>query len=329
MLITNNFLPGGMNRGLATDLREPRGEMAEMIASMQAAEERMSACQDSVGKAIEADLDLLSLSPDSAPRGMTLQAYINERAAQEQPTSPPPAPHAQHTWMGGHLSLESGEHLTKYWGEAKAGIVAIKANTNQAASDGVDAALSKVSQVSHGLANTGLSTGLEVAAATLGAASGGLGVVLFKMGIKEMHKGIQHKDPEHAIEGANTVVVGTRSLAASLTAAGHFFHGSQVLTSVAGVAHSALAPLGILHGSVDAALGVKDVVQGVRRDDGWKLSKGILSVGMGSALIASAAGAGLPALAVAGGFLVGKIVHAVMHKSEAPVQPRPGTVPPH
>ena len=162
------------------------------------------------------------------------------------------------------------------------------------------------------------STAMEVASGVLGAASGGLGAVMIYFGLKDVKKGIKEKDVEHGLEGVGNVAVGARSVAAGTILASHAVH-APVLAEIAGVAKSTLGPLGVIHGGIDAGLGVKDIVVGVRDGDRDQVIKGGLNVGMGSALIATAAlGAGPIGLAVAGGFLVGKVAHSVIaHRRQA------------
>lgn len=299
-----------------------RGDMADMLEDMQAAEERFSFCGDSLDKSLAIEFPFAAACQSRG--GKTLMVMLNEHP----PVSSLPAKlfaspdhvHEEHDhkgngMLGGHLGLEGGHHLTKYLSEARAGLLAIKANTNQAASDGLDTALNKVSPMTcsphEAAAHVAMSTGLQAATAAVGGASGILGLMLLKSGIEDVAHAIQHKEIEHGIEGANAALVGTRSVAAGIATAGHLIHSSAFITQAATIASSTLTPLGVIHGSIDAGLGVKDVVQGIRHDDAYQIGKGVLSVGLGSSLVAAAVGAGLPAILVAGAFLIGKVVHAV------------------
>ena len=292
--------------------RIPRGEMAEIVEAINDPSRREPRAP---------------MFPRSSPLTPGLQqSVLHPRPGRrvEQPILQP-----QHCakngksgdgWLGGHIGLEGGELLARHLSDLKAGLVVLKTNVNQAASDAVDAAVSKVHLVvgpsAHEVASHGMSASLQAATAALGAASGGLGLVLLRSGLKDLQKGIHHDDAEHIVEGANTLVVGTRSLLAGVVTAGHLIHLNPVLGELVGLAQSSLAPLGILHGSVDAALGVKDVVQGLRHDDRCQIGKGLLSTGLGSSLVVAAAGGGLPALAAAGGFLAAKIVHTVLNREQ-------------
>lgn len=187
---------------------------------------------------------------------------------------------------------------------------------HQSGSAGVDGAISQV-QNAHGatqvhgageLASHGMSTGMQIATGLIGGLSGVLGVFMLKHGWKDFKAGREHKDLEHTIEGANSMVVGTRSVAAGLTAAGHIAHGG-VLGAIGSVAQVTLAPLGVIHGVVDAGIGVKDVAVGIKNKDVGKIFKGSMGTGLGTCLVVSALGGGLPALLGAGAFLVGKFGH--------------------
>ena len=216
--------------------------------------------------------------------------------------SPPPKPPDKpgHHWLGGHLSLEGLEHLL----EAKA-----------EAADAVDTAL-------HG-AQMGMSTGMMMAASTLGAASGALGLVLLKNGAEDVKEGIGHKDWAHTAEGIGSLIVGTRGLAAGAATVGHLLPQKLVLAKTAALAGKLLGPLGLIHGAIDAGLGVNDLVTGINQEDGWKITKGALGIGMGTSLMAAAAGGGLPALASAGVFLTGKVWHDLKSAEEEKKRKKP------
>lgn len=99
--------------------------------------------------------------------------------------------------------------------------------------------------------------------------------------------------------------------------AGHLIHGSEVLTTLAGVAKSALTPLGVVHGVIDAGIGAKQIYDGVKSEDTAKVTKGSLGVGLGVSLFAAAIGGGIPAIVAAGVFLTGKVVHGVRQRNAA------------
>lgn len=236
--------------------------------------------------------------------GMPRGARHLARPFSGAPEPPDPKQTGKHGALGGHIGLEGGEKVLL----AKSGLLNLKTEAHQAASDAVDTTLAPTRH----LADHALSTGMLVAGSALGLASGGLGLYMLHMGLADVRKGLAHGDKLHAIEGANSVVVGVRSLAAGVSLAGHLAPDLPWLAGAGHLAHSALAPLGILHGSVDAGLGVYGVVQGVRSGDARQVRAGLLDIGTGAALATAAAGGGVPALITAGAFLAGKIVHSAV-----------------
>ncbi|MFN8607236.1 MAG: hypothetical protein U0931_06875 [Vulcanimicrobiota bacterium] len=230
------------------------------------------------------------------------------------PPSPPPPdqpdPPGGHHWLGGHISLEGLEH----WLQTKSELVALKAD----AADAVDTALGQA-------AHSGLSTPTLMAASTLGVASGALGLILLRTGSRDVIEGVQHQDWAHTAEGAGSLIVGSRSLAASAVTLGHLLPHSLLATKSAAVAGKLIGPLGLMHGAIDAGLGVKDIVQGIQTEDASMITKGALGVGMGASLMAAAAGGGVPALASAGLFLAGKVWHDVSTAADKPEPPEPGS----
>lgn len=215
------------------------------------------------------------------------------------PQGPPPEPPEKpdsngHHWLGGHISLEGIEH----WIHAKAELAGVKAD----AADAVDTALGHA-------AHSGLSTPTLMAASAMGVASGALGMILLKTGARDVSEGIEQRDWAHTAEGAGSLIVGTRSLAAGAVTLGHLMPQSLLATKSAALAGKLVGPLGLMHGAIDAGLGVKDIVQGIQADDSHQITKGALGIGMGASLMAAAAGGGVPALASAGLFLAGKVWH--------------------
>jgi hypothetical protein len=260
-------------------------------------------------------------------------------------------PHVENGHLGAHLGLEATElkaqalELKSHAIEIKSQALQLKAEAINAKSELASQAVSHmqntagdgldntISQVVHGgmnahgveatdtggeihgaaneLAHHGMSTGMQVATGLIGGMSGILGIFMLKHGWKEIKEGRKHKDVEHAIEGGNSMVVGTRSVAAGFTAAGHLVHGSGVLGAIGSVAQSTLTPLGVIHGAVDAGIGIKDVAIGIKTKDAGKIRKGTLGTGLGTCLILSAVGGGIPAIVGAGVFLVGKVANSI------------------
>ena len=233
------------------------------------------------------------------PRPSPLPGPPGPSGPDPQPPHKPEKP--AHHLLGGHLGLESGEQL-----------LALKAEAHQVAADTVDAALHPAGQIAH----HALSSGMMVAASALGAASGALGLVLLKNGAGDVRKGVEHRDWAHTIEGVGSLIVGTRSLAAGTITAGHLLPDSLLVTKTAALADKLVGPLGLVHGAIDAGLGVKQVVDGIQKADHDLTIRGALGIGMGTSLMVAAVGGGLPALASAGLFLAGRVWHDVTRKEE-------------
>lgn len=206
------------------------------------------------------------------------------------PVDPPPPPEKpDHGWLGGHLGLEHLLHL--------------KGEGHQVAADAVDAALQPAGHLAP------LTSGFLLTTAALGVASSGLGVVLLKNGVEDLKEGLEHRDWRHSLEGVGSLIVGTRSLAAGTVMASHLLPNLRFAAEGAALAGKALMPLGLVHGAIDAGLGLKDIVAGIQGEDRHLITQGALGVGVGASLMTAAAGGGLPALATAGLFLGAKVWH--------------------
>lgn len=216
----------------------------------------------------------------------------------EEPEEPVHKPGGGHGWLGGHLGLEGSELLVK-----------LKSEAHQQAADAVDAALQPANRLGGHVAD--MSTNLMLTSAALGLASTGLGVVLLRNGVADLKEGLQHRSLLHSVEATSSLLVGSRSLAAGISLGSHLFPHSEWAAWTGHMAHGAMAPLGIVHGTIDAGLGVKDVFQGWKAADRTQMTQGVLGVGVGASLIAAASGGGLPALVSAGAFLTAKVVHQV------------------
>jgi hypothetical protein len=158
-----------------------------------------------------------------------------------------------------------------------------------------------------------LSTGLQVGLSVAAGASGLLAVPLTVNGVKELRAGLKEKDGEKIAEGAGGIVVGARSLAAGVTMSG-MLTSSELIGGIAHGAATVLTPLGLVHAAIDTGIGVNDLRKG-------KKVEGILKIGMGVAVAATALGAGLPGTVAALSFLGAKIVYKAVtkkkHKKEA------------
>ena len=332
-------------------LKEATGEMALMVDSMQAAEERMKLAGNDVQQAIVQEIwanrenshaPMAILDEGAAPpleHSSAIDGFLSVLVADQvkqpedlhQPATTKPAHKPRHGLLGGHLGIEGGEHLAQGIVGAKShavevaqDLLSVKSHAVDAVAqsgDAVDAAVTGGQNVVHEAAEHGgqvaeaashaASGWMSALTGALSAGSGVLGVVMLAVGIHDVKHGLKHKDLEHTVEGANHMVVGTRSLAAGATMAGHLIHGSEVVTTIAGFAKSALTPLGVFHGAVDAGIGVKHVVEGIKAKDGSKITEGGLGIGLGVSLVAAAVGGGIPALVTATIFLGGKIAHGI------------------
>lgn len=318
-------------------LREATGEMAEMVESMLAAEEQLrldakaelsTVIAREQRQSEQAKVPIAMLDFGSAPEVPVYNSNIDgflaklAKDAQEAEGGHGPKGKEKHGLLGGHLGIEGAEHaahdllaakthaagqVLSAKGEAVQEALNLTVSGKQATSEVHNQVVSHGSEAA-GHAMSGLAAGLTGA---LAAGSGALGAVLLHTGVKTMKEGIQHKDAEHAIEGLNSTLVGTRSVAAGVNMAGHLIHGSEIVTTVASAAKSVLTPLGVVHGAIDVGLGANQVIKGIKAKDGAKITKGALGMGLGGALIAAAAGGGIPAIVAAGVFLTGKIVHSV------------------
>lgn len=222
----------------------------------------------------------------------------------DKPSPKKPKP-SKEGLLGGHITLDGGEHLAK-------AALEYKMEAHQAVTDALDAGVQTTKSLGSHATELGLSTGMMAATAGLGLASAGLGLYMLKMGAHDLREGLQHTNPVHAIEGANSMLVGVRSLAASVNLGSHMAPEVGWIAHSGHGAHAVLAPLGVVHGTVDAALGIHEFVQGVKKKDPHMVGVGFFGVGTGVSLAAAAAGGGVPALVSAGVCLAAKVGFSVL-----------------
>lgn len=161
---------------------------------------------------------------------------------------------------------------------------------------------------------------LEWAAPAATVASAILAPVLLSMGVKEYREGVKHNDLDRKLEGAGAITVGVRSGISALVtgkASMKVLGLSKWLPDLGPVAGPivgtatkfALKGLGVAHGAIDVALGVRNIRRG-------KITKGVLETALGVSLMAASVGAiGVAAPVV---LLVAKIGHTVIeNKLEA------------
>ena len=252
-------------------------DMAQMLEDLQQAEARQR---------------LASVMAQAAP----------EKAAPAQPEAQPAEPGKdrpeadfealKHSWekratllTAGTVAVEAGELLAEeagFLGEAELAVGAA----------GVPA---------HGeLLSAGVTAGLAVGSALI--AVNGL-----SLGATQIREGLEAKDKPLVIEGVGTTLVGLSGGASAISLAGHGAGGA--LGTVASGAGALVAPLEFVHGGLEAGLGIYGAVQGAQAKDGQKVTAGLLQTGMGAAVMASALGGGLPAVATAGAFLAAQVIH--------------------
>lgn len=163
-------------------------------------------------------------------------------------------------------------------------------------------------ELAHGLsARKEAKAEVKAAQAELKQAQGGEAAGLAEQKLEKAQKA-QAAATDQILEGVGSSVVGGRSAVAGLVTAG-MATGTHIVGPV--LSKVLLTSTGVVHGGIDIALGARNVARG-------ETTKGVLEMGFGSAVIATAAfGAGLPGVAVAGAFLIGKIAHGVISKRKA------------
>lgn len=292
-------------------------DMAQMLDDIAHAEAMMKAA---------AARDAMAAAPSAAPAPVV--------AGTDLPTAV--AAHALHDAHGhhahekkatrmtaGHLGLEAGEMSAKNAGmlgesagqSAAHGPAHAAAEAKGAVAHGAAEAKSHAaSEAGSGLAEAAEASSVLTAGLLVGGAVGSavIGVGMGLLGAHQIKEGLKTQDRELVLEGTGATILGARSGLAAVSLAGHSADG--LLGAVAHGAHAMLAPLGVVHGAIDAGLGVRKVIQGVKEGDQRKITLGTLTTGFGVALVASAIGGGIPAVAAAGAFLAAKVGTQIWHK---------------
>lgn len=234
----------------------------------------------------------------------------------------------------GHLGLEAGEMSAKNAGvlgesaghsaahgpahaaaEVKGAVAHGAMEAKGAVAHGAaEAKAHGASEAASGLAEAAEASSVLTAGLLVGGAVGSavIGVGMGLLGAHQIKEGLKTQDRELVLEGTGATILGARSGLAAVSLAGHSADG--LLGAMAHGAHAMLAPLGVVHGAIDAGLGVRKVVQGVKEGDNRKITLGTLTTGFGVALVASAIGGGIPAVAAAGAFLAAKVGTQIWHK---------------
>ena len=209
-----------------------------------------------------------------------------------------------HALTGAHLALEAGELAAQGAG--------LLGRAGQAAGHGGATAARSSTEAASALAHTAghssaLATSLMVGG-VVGSTLVGAGMVA--LAVHQVREGLRTGEKELLVEAAGSAVLGLRSGAAAAALAGHGASGA--LGAVAHGAQGLLAPLGVLHGAIDAGLGVHEIARGIQEKDSHQVTSGALGLGFGTAVIAAALGGGLPAVAAAGALLAARVGHEAL-----------------
>lgn len=147
--------------------------------------------------------------------------------------------------------------------------------------------------------------------ATLIAGAVGAGVIsgaMLILGVGNIKNGVKQNNKEKILDGSGECIVGLKSGAMALSIAGHGA-GEGLISAVGHYAQVALAPLGIIHGTIDLALGAKKIKEGIEKKDKHIVFEGILEGGQGVAIAAAGVCGGLPAIVAASSFLLVRMAH--------------------
>jgi len=159
--------------------------------------------------------------------------------------------------------------------------------------------------VVEGVGMTGAVHGVSVIGSGLGAI--GLGA----LGAMELKEGLSKKDTLKVIGGTSAICAGAASGADFL---GNIIEGHGLLGTkghaISGMAETSAKVFGIAHGTIDVALGGREVIHGIKEKNRDKIIDGALDIGIGSTMVMGALGIGGAPMAVAlGGFFVTKLAY--------------------
>lgn len=144
----------------------------------------------------------------------------------------------------------------------------------------------------------GMAVGGAVGAAIVGAGTS-------VMGVGHIVEGVRDKSCEKVIEGVGGLLIGAKSGLEAVALSGEHSTGSLAL--LAHQAHQVVAPLGVAHGALEAAMGMHRIYKGAGAHKMREVVSGTLSLGLGAAVCATSLGGGLPAVIASGVFLAGRI----------------------
>ncbi len=159
--------------------------------------------------------------------------------------------------------------------------------------------------VVEGVGMTGAIHGFSVIGSGLGAI--GLGT----LGAMELKEGLSKKDTLKVIGGTSAILAGSASGADFL---GNMIEGHGLLGTkghaISGIAETSAKVFGIAHGTIDVALGGREIIHGIKEKNRDKIIDGSLDVGIGSTMVMGALGIGGAPMAVAlGGLFITKLAY--------------------
>lgn len=164
----------------------------------------------------------------------------------------------------------------------------------------------------------GFNASLGVVGGTIGYGIAGAGSAV--IGTSKIVKGVKQGKADQVIDGVGDVTGGLSNGMASVAVATSAATGA--LNVVGGVARILMTPLGVASGAIEAGLGVKDIVQGVKTGAKHKIASGALAAGYGLATVAACVGGGLPAIIISGitwAARMGVALHERKHPDQQPV----------
>lgn len=159
--------------------------------------------------------------------------------------------------------------------------------------------------VVEGIGMTGAIHGVSVIGSGLGAI--GLG----SLGAMELKEGLSKKDTLKVIGGTSAILAGAASGADFLgnIIEGHGLFGTKG-HAISGLAETSAKIFGIAHGTIDVALGGREVIHGIKEKNRDKIIDGSLDIGIGSTMVMGALGIGGAPMAFAlGGLFVTKLAY--------------------
>ena len=146
-------------------------------------------------------------------------------------------------------------------------------------------------------------------ASVIGSGLGSIGLGAF--GAMELKEGLSSKDTLKVIGGTSAILAGAASGADFLgnIIEGHGLFGTNG-HAISGLAETSAKVFGIAHGTIDVALGGREVIHGIKEKNRDKIIDGSLDIGIGSTMVMGALGIGGAPMAVAlGGLFVTKLAY--------------------